>query len=257
MTTVNGKANNSLNNLLKFVRYQKEFRGLIPAALLVGKNDQIVLKYKQNQYPDFKITGVKRNGTIWTGIGNETYTHFIADSVLKADSRYSENPLSLALKISYGKFDYFTGGDNTGLQGYGLPNWVDVETPMARAVGKVEVTTLDHHGNRDGTNENFLKYLQPKAVVEQTWCSDHPGQEVMHRLLSDHIYKGEKFIFATNIQEATKQTLGFWFTRGYKSLFGHVIVRVLPGGDKFYVLIAETVNEKIVVKKSYGPFISE
>jgi hypothetical protein len=98
--------------------------------------------------------------------------------------------------------------------------------------------------------------LQPQVVVEQTWCSDHPGQEVMHRLLSDHIYKGEKNIFATNIQEVTKHTLGYWFTKGYKSMFGHVIVRVLPGGNSFYVLIAETVNGKIQIKKSFGPYNS-
>jgi beta-lactamase superfamily II metal-dependent hydrolase len=257
LKTVNGKTNNSLINLLNFVQFQKTNRGMIPASLEVGKSTQITLQYAPQQFPQFKIIGVKRNGTIWTGNESETRDHFTIDSVLNTDARYSENPLSLALKISYGKFDYFTGGDNTGLQGYGLPNWVDVETPMAKAVGKVEVTTLDHHGNRDGTNEFFLKTLQPKAVVEQTWCSDHPGQEVMHRLLSDHLYSDEKNVFATNIQEATKQTLGFWFTRGYKSMFGHVIVRVLPGGDKFYVLIAETENEKIVIKRSFGPYFSE
>jgi beta-lactamase superfamily II metal-dependent hydrolase len=254
---VNGKQNKALINLLNFVQFQKETRGMIPASLRVGASDQIVLNYHPQLYPDFKIVGVKQNGTIWTGKGKETIEHFTIDSILKTDARYSENPLSLALKISYGKFDYFTGGDNTGLQGYGLPNWVDVETPMAKAVGKVEVTTLNHHGNRDGTNEFFLKTLQPKVVVEQTWCSDHPGQEVMHRLLSDYLYSGAKNVFATNIQEATKQTLGFWFTRGYKSMFGHVIVRVLPGGNKFYVLIADTENEKVVIKKVFGPFLSD
>ena len=257
LKVVNGKQNKSLVNLLNFVQFQKEANGMKAASLLVGTNDQIVLNYQPLKFPDFKIVGVKRNSTIWTGKGKDTFDHFTIDSILQTDSRYSENPLSLALKISYGKFDYFTGGDNTGLQGYGLPNWVDVETPMAKAVGKVEVTTLNHHGNRDATNEFFLKTLQPKAVVEQTWCSDHPGQEVMHRLLSDHLYAGEKNVFATNIQEVTKQTLGFWFTRGYKSMFGHVIVRVLPGGDKFYVLIAETIDEKITIKKKFGPFISE
>jgi len=257
LKVVNGKQNKSLINLLDFVQYQKVANGMKPASLRVGADNQIVLNYQPQKFPDFKIVGVKRNATIWTGKGSETMDHFTIDSVLNGDARYSENPLSLAIKLSYGKFDYFTGGDNTGLQGYGLPNWVDVETPMAKAVGKVEVTTLNHHGNRDATNEFFLKTLQPKAVVEQTWCSDHPGQEVMHRLISNHLYPGEKNIFATNIQEATKQTLGFWFTNGYKSMFGHVIVRVLPGGDKFYVLIAETINNKIVIKKTFGPYFSE
>ncbi len=231
--------------------------GLEAEGLKVGSVKQIVLKQNAAKYSDFKVRGVKANGTIWTGVNDDTFEYFTADSVLDAKSKFNENPLSLAIKLSYGKFDYFTGGDNTGLQGYGLPKWFDTETPMARAVGKVEVTTLNHHGNRDATKENFLRSLQPKAVIEQTWCSDRPGQEVMHRLISNHIYEGEKNIFATNIQEVTKATLGFWFTRGYKSMFGHVIVRVLPGGNQFYILIAETIEGKVTIKRAFGPFVSE
>jgi beta-lactamase superfamily II metal-dependent hydrolase len=257
LKVVYGKEGGAFDNLLKFLEFQKNYNGLKLASLKVGLDNQIILTNNADKYPNFKITGVKSNATIWTGKGTETIQHFTPDSILTLKTSFNENPLSLAIKVSYGKFDYFTGGDNTGLQGYGLPKWFDVETPMAKAVGKVEVTTLNHHGNRDATNEFFLKTLQPKAVVEQTWCSDHPGQEVMHRLLSDHLYAGEKNVFATNIQEVTKQTLGFWFTRGYKSMFGHVIVRVLPGGDKFYVLIAETIDGKIIIKKKFGPFIAE
>lgn len=243
-------------NYLQFVEYHKK-NGLQVEALKVGADQQIVLQKTPDKYPNFKIRGVKNNGTIWTGKGADTFIHFTADSVLDAKKKFNENPLSMAIKLSYGKFDYFTGGDNTGLQGYGLPKWFDTETPMGKAVGKVEVTTLNHHGNRDATNENFLRSLQPKAVIEQTWCSDHPGQEVMHRLLSDHIYRGEKNIFATNIQQNTMGTLGFWFTRGYKSLFGHIITRVLPGGNSFYILIAETVDQKVRIKKVFGPYYSE
>lgn len=243
-------------NLQRFIAYQKLHNGLKAGSLQIGTTNQIVLKKSPTKFPSFIVRGVKANGTIWTGSGNQTFNYFTPDSILDAKKMFNENPLSLAIKLSYGKFDYFTGGDNTGLQGYGLPTWFDVETPMAKAVGKVEVTTLDHHGNRDGTNENFLRSLQPNVVVEQTWCSDHPGQEVMHRLISNHFYKGEKNIFATNIQKVTKQTLGFWFTQGYKSLLGHIIIRVLPGGDSYYVLIAVTVNGKIQVTKTFGPYIS-
>ena len=241
-------------NLQKFIEYQKQTNRLVGEQLKVGAIDQIVLKNNPSKYPNFKVRGVKANGTIWTGDGNETFEFFTADSVLDAKKRFNENPLSLAIKLSYGKFDYFTGGDNTGLQGYGLPTWFDVETPISKAVGKVEVTTLDHHGCRDATNENFLRNLQPQVVVEQTWSSNHPGEEVVHRLISDHIYKGKKNLFATNIQEATKAAIGFWFTDGFKSMFGHTIIRVLPGGETFYVLIAETIDNKLNIKKAFGPF---
>lgn len=243
-------------NLQRFIEYQKATSGMQATSLQVGSDNQIVLKYQPYKYPTCKVVGVKANGSISTGKRNESFTYFTPGSILDAKNKFNENLLSLALTVSYGKFDYFTGGDNTGLQGYGLPAWYDVETPMAKAVGKVEATTLNHHGNRDASNEFFLQTLQPNVVVEQTWCSDHPGQEVMHRLISDHLYAGEKNIFATNIQEVTKQTLGFWLTKGYKSMFGHVIIRVLPGGDTYYVLIAETIHQEIKVTKVFGPYLS-
>jgi beta-lactamase superfamily II metal-dependent hydrolase len=250
------KEDKSFLNLQDYINYQSK-NGLIATTLQVGSANQITLKNTPKKFPDFKVIGVKANGTIWTGTGNQTFEYFTADTVLDNQQKFNENPLSLAIKLTYGKFDYFTGGDNTGLMGYGLPSWFDVETPMAKAVGKVEVTTLNHHGNRDGTNENFLRSLQPNVVVEQTWCSDHPGQEVMQRLLSNHIYSGEKNIFATNIQDVTKHTLGFWFTQGYKSMFGHIIIRVLPGGNSYYVFIAETINGKVQITKTFGPYQSQ
>lgn len=241
-------------NLQRFIEYQKQKNGLIAEQLKVGEINQIVLKSGTDKYSNFYVRGVKANGTIWTGKSNNTFEYFTADSVLDKRNNFNENPLSLAIKISYGKFDYFTGGDNTGLQGLGLPTWSDVETPISKAVGKVEVTTLDHHGCRDGTNENFLINLQPQVVVLQTWSSNHPGEEIVHRLISNYIYKGEKNIFATNIQEATKATIGFWLTQNFKSMFGHVIVRVLPGGNSYYVLIAETINGKIQITNTFGAY---
>jgi hypothetical protein len=56
---------------------------------------------KKSNYQNFSIRGVKANGTIWTGKGDETKTYFTADSVL-SNGKFNENPLSLAIKISYG-----------------------------------------------------------------------------------------------------------------------------------------------------------
>jgi beta-lactamase superfamily II metal-dependent hydrolase len=239
-------------NLLKFIHYQQTKNGMVAAQLIPGSTSQVQMVNKKSSYQNFSIRGVKANGTIWTGNGNETKTYFTADSVLN-NGKFNENPLSLAVKISYGNFDYFTGGDNTGLQGFGMPQWFDVETPMAKAVGNVEVTTLCHHGCRDAVNDNFLHYLNPQTIVHQTWSSNHPGEEVLHRM----IYKEIKNVFATNILDETKTTLGFWLTNTYKSIFGHIIVRVLPGGNKYYVLIAETMNDKVQIKKVFGPYTSK
>ncbi|MFH6601872.1 ComEC/Rec2 family competence protein [Maribacter algicola] len=224
-------------------------------ALMVGSDKQIHLLNDQNRYPTFRVRNVKSNATIWTGTEDETFEYFTAEEMTDFyKGSYNENPLSLALKISYGDFDYFTGGDNTGLQGFGLPEWFDVETPMAKVVGPVEVTTLNHHGNRDATNEFFVKTLDPKVVVQQSWCSDHPGQEVYQRLIYQNNTTGERDIFSTNMHSETLVTYGPWFRENYKSLQGHIVIRVAPNGNIYKVFVLD--ESSMDVKQEYGPYQS-
>jgi len=256
LTTKSGEENESLSNYIRFIKWQQAHTHLLVTPLQPGATDQITLVHQPAQYPGFQVRGIKANAQIWSGQGKEVTTLFTADSVLKAKGSFTENALSLAIKLSYGKFNFYAGGDNTGLQGYGWPAWADVETPIAKVVGQVEALTLHHHGTRDGTNDFFLRTLQPQVIVQQSWRTDHPGQEVLYRLLTD-MYKGPKDIFATNIQEETKVTYGNTITKGYKSLFGHVLIRVLPGGDQFYVYVLQNDGVQIKVSQQYGPYFSK
>ena len=241
-------------NYLAFVRHHVATRTMEAEALVAGSNEQVCLKYSPGTYPTFNVRNVKANGTIWTGDSDSTLKYFSRGDVLDARGRFNENPLSIAIKISYGDFDYFTGGDLTGLQGNGQQEWFDVETPVALAVGKVEASVLNHHGNRDATNEFFLRRLAPRTVVQQSWCSDHPGQEVLHRLISRHLYEGSREIFATNIQLETQVTFGTHLTKNYASLSGHVVIRVLPGGEDYYVLVLDDRVPTITLKEIFGPY---
>jgi hypothetical protein len=249
--------NPTFSNYLSFAAWQQKEKGMVWQPLQAGSRSQLQLTHKPAQYPDFYIRNVKANGTIWTGKGGQVTDHLKAGQVLDSKGGFNENPLSLAIKLSYGLFDYYTGGDNTGLQGYGMPAWFDVETPMARAVGRVEALTLDHHGNRDATNENFLKGLRPKVIVQQVWCSDHPGQEVLHRMIAPDLYPGSRDLFATNMHEETKVYMGPWLTKNYKSMLGHVLIRVSPGGRDFKVYVLEYRQQQLQVVKVHGPYSCE
>lgn len=248
--------NPAFQNYLAFAGWQRKEKGLIWQPLKAGSRSQVLLKHKPAQYPSFYVRNVKANGVIWTGSGNNAIDRATATQVIDDKGNFNENPLSLALKISYGSFDYFTGGDNTGLQGYGMPAWFDMETPMAKAVGRIEALTLDHHGNRDATNENFLKALQPQVIVQQVWCSDHPGQEVLHRMIAPDLYPGTRDLFATNMHEETKIYMGPWLTKNYKSMLGHILIRVSPGGKEFYVYILQYQQNQLKVVKKHGPYTS-
>jgi beta-lactamase superfamily II metal-dependent hydrolase len=248
------KNDNLFNEYLSFIGRTE----VKTEKLEAGRSDQIVLVKNKENYPTFKVVNVKSNATIWSGQNSDTIQYFSADDMVSYyNGSYNENPLSLAIKLSYGKFDYFTGGDNTGLQGFGLPNWFDVETPMAKAVGKVEVTTLNHHSNRDATNEFFVNTLNPKVVVQQSWCSDHPGQEVYQRLIyldKDSILE-KRDIFSTNMHPETLVTYGPWFRDNYKSIQGHIVIRVLPGGGQYFVYILD--EKELAIKQKHGPYLAK
>lgn len=243
----------TFNNYQAFIQYQKTKNGLKNEALIAGRDDQIRLLLNPDKYPQFSVRNVKSNGTIWAGKVSQVTTCFTAADVME-NGKFNENPLSIALKITYGPFTYYTGGDNTGYEGDDYPGRKDVETPMAKVLGKIEAMSLDHHGNRDATNDLFLRTLAPKVVVEQSWCSDQPGQELAFRLIRKNTSGASIDVFNTHMQPVTQAYLGFWVARAFSSLSGHVLIRVMEGGKSYLVYVLDDRSPVLKVKKKSGPY---
>jgi beta-lactamase superfamily II metal-dependent hydrolase len=241
---------NSMLNYMAFTNYHVQQSGMKAATLQAGRNDQIKLVHNPGKYQDFKVQNIKANGIIWKGSGTETFNYLEKAPVEKIP----ENQLSLAIRIAYGDFRYYTGGDNPSVADLGAPEWMDVGTPIAKAVGEVDVAVMDHHGNRDAHNEFNIKTLRPRVWIEQTWSSDHPGHEVLRRVTSKYLYPEERDLFATNMLEANKLVIGPSLENSYKSTDGHILVRVLPGGKQYYVIILNDETEQAEVKAVFGPY---
>ncbi len=246
----------SLQNYKTFVRANKD-KGMKPALFKAGSRQQIVLQYKPRQFPEFYVQNVKANGLIWTGKDSSVDQHFPAVDTGNSKTWPDENPLSLALAIHYGPFIYYTGGDNPGNVFYGDAPWRDVETAMATAIGEVDVATMDHHGNRDAVNEFLVKTFKPRVWIGQTWSSDHPGREVLLRMTTLYLYPGDRDLFSTNMLEANRIVIGPLIDRSYKSQQGHIVVRVLPGGKTYYVIILDDTRIDMPVKAVFGPYTSK
>lgn len=106
----------------------------------------------------------------------------------KERSPPSENDYSIALKISYGKFDYFIGGDLSGETvrsrfGY---TYHDIESSVADKVGMVEALRVNHHGSSHSSNEYFIQTLHPRVSIISTGKNrfGHPDPAVVERLKS-------------------------------------------------------------------------
>lgn len=243
----------TMNNYFSFIN-QREKEKLANGNIQAGNRSQIHMRYNSSRYPDFFVRNIKSNGRIWSGKDTSTTEQFSMFRVNDPKTHPTENALSQVITINYGNFVYYTGGDIPGNISYGQPAWMDMETPVAKAVGAVDVATMDHHGNRDALNEFMVKTLRPRVWIEQVWSSDHPGHEVLIRATTPFLYEGPRDIFATNMLQANKDVIGPLIDRSYKSQQGHILVRVLPGGSSYYVIILDDTIEKLMVKDVFGPY---
>jgi len=244
------------SNYLAFIQAGRE-KGLRAGFLQAGSASQIHLVHQPASYPGFQVRVVKSNGWIWTGADSTVAQHFPPIDSADRKTWPDENALSNVLLLRYGSFSYYTGGDCPGNVFLGDAPWRDVETPVAKAVGEVDIATMDHHGNRDAVNEYMVKTLRPRVWIEQVWTADHPGHEVLIRATSPHLYKGERDLFATNMMEANELVIGPLVAQSYKSRQGHIVVRVLPGGKSYYVIILDDSREDMPVKQVFGPYTSK
>ncbi|MDL2265252.1 MBL fold metallo-hydrolase [Parabacteroides sp. OttesenSCG-928-G07] len=241
------QATSTLENLQEFYAYQQG-RGTKIERFVPGSNQQFVLKKNPARYNNFTIRNIYSSGMIWTGEGEGSRSLFPPVEVFEESGRYpSENMCSSVIKLSYGKFDYFSGGDITGTTGRDNIVWSDVETPVARLVGPVEVALLNHHGYSDAINENFISLTRPQAFIIPVWDFYHPQPEILSRMVDKQYYPNNRYIFATGFVSGNKERLGELGDNIHQPC-GHIVTRVYPGGDKYqiFVLDAGSTDYKII-----------
>lgn len=246
----------TMHNYFRFLAAQQK-KGMKAGQLKAGSRQQLHLLYDAKSYSSFYIQNIKANQWIWTGKDSAVFQQFPAIDSAKSRTWPDENSLSLALAIHYGPFTYYTGGDNPGNIFFNDNPLRDVETPIAKAIGEVDIATMDHHGNRDAVNEFMVRTLKPRVWIGQTWSSDHPGHEVLLRTISTYLYQGARDLFSTNMLEANKLVIGPLIDRVYKSQQGHIVVRVMPGGNQYYMIVLDDTRPDMPVKALFGPYDSK
>ncbi|MCU1225889.1 MAG: beta-lactamase domain protein [Edaphobacter sp.] len=121
----------------------------------VGSSTQIRLLQHPDRYNNLSVRNLAANGEVWTGVGEQTHNTFPDLKDLRKQDYPNENMCSIALRLSYGKFDYFTGGDlPSGTGEESAESWRDIELAAAKAAGSAEVAVVDHHA-----------YLEPSGRI--------------------------------------------------------------------------------------------
>ena len=171
--------------------------------------------------------------------------------------------------IEYGGFHgfkYYEGADQEIIKDKDGNIIFDTIGPTAKASGKVDVATLNHHGH--GMSKDYISELDPPIMILQGWSSDQPPNESIQMLVDSHV-KGrvKPKIFATDIFQDRLKALGS-LSRLFRSTSGHVLIRVHPpidvnnakigslrGSDtnqQTYEVVVLDANKQI--KKHYGHF---
>jgi len=242
----------TIENYRAFLKWQQEHSRMRVERLHPGRKDQIRLVKSPEKYSGFEVRNIMANGEVWTGVGTETRHQFPPLTDVRPEDRPNENPCSAGFRLSYGAFDYYTGGDITGISEPGAPAWHDVETPVAKAVGPVEVSLLNHHGYIDAENLFFVSTLRPRVWILPVWDSAHPTPAVYNRLRSKGSYPGPRALFMTNMHPANRVVTPA--LDQVASHQGHIVIRVSPGGTSYRVIILDDSGETYQVKAVHGPF---
>lgn len=229
-----------------------------------GVADQIVLRHDPQRYLGFEVRHLAVNGEAWTGEGTAMRRR------ISTAEPPNENALCAALRVRYGAFDYYTGGDLPGAaEKPETPAARDMESAIAWVTGPVDVAVLNHHGNADSTSSFFLSVLQPRICIAQVWDAQHVAPKTLARLRSSVIAPGPRDIFMTNggwegraehIVRVFGEEVGRQHIEDLKTAItahqGHLVVRVAPGGGSYEVIVLTDADESMRVRSVHGPYAS-
>jgi hypothetical protein len=246
-----------IKNYRQFIEYSMKNRGLKVERAKPGSNKQVVLVHEPEKFLNFDIRIIAASGELWTGIGDAIRQYLPINDEIDPNDPPEENSCSIVSRFSYGKFDYYTGGDIQGIPDPGRGGFQDIETPVARVVGPVEVCKANHHGFPLNMNSYFVKALKARTYVFFTYDQMHISEAVMSRIFSTRLYRGPRQVFSTGIHEATKAMLTImgWYDR-ITGTSGHIVVRVEPGGDSYWVFTLDDTAETYKITGKYGPYES-
>lgn len=241
-------------NYLAFIRFSQKNCGMKYESFQTGSDTQLRMLHQPERFGNFSIRNIVSNGTVIRN--GKTFTLMpSADEIAEGAECPGENHLSCGILVRYGNFSMFIGGDIPGSQPdyEQRPQWWDVESLAADSVGEVDVTTTNHHANRDAMSAYFLSVLKPRVIIQEVWSSDHPGHEALLRMTSQKIWKGERDIFSTNMLESNRIVIGELMERSYRSFSGHILLRVSDNGNSYtvYTLNHETDDPYITGRFEY------
>ncbi len=247
----------------KFVRWAVEKNGMQAERFKVGE-EQITLVNNREKYSDFRIFNFIGNTYAWAknenGEGEVKYVGTGKDDL-------AGNPTSAGIHISYGDFDFIAAGDlekkPQNSLAYYYRDFFD---------SKLDVFKANHHFNVNSWGSKMREYFDPRVIVAHTTGKYQPDAPTFLYVMDGELpegadpkrYKGdwsrkltwEKEVFVTNTDPRMKEEQPEVVAK-LTDYNGHIVVRVLPDGNGYYIYMLDDTNFDYKVKSIYGPYKCE
>ena len=221
-------------------------RGLGYEKFVVGSDSQFTLIHQPRK--DFKIRNIYANGHLWTGDGLRDIVIGEGDEYSENLKAMNENRLSCTINISYGDFDYHSGGDIQGSSANSTRPWRNVEKFVGELIGETDVVLANHHAYSDAMYEPFLKAVTPQVCIIPAWDFYHPQPSTLDNMLHKGINENYpavngdiSCVVSAGMVASNRERLA---EDGQRVLpDGHVVVRVYRGGKRFQVYVLDDRSE--------------
>ena len=210
----------------------------------VGAVGQIRLLNDAAAYPEFSVRNIAANGVIWDGAGG---TVDAAATHIARTGRDSipENRLSAAIRVDYGPFSYYSGGDNeltmVGADGREF-SW---EGLVGRTVGPVDVCKTNHHAGTFGMSPEFVREVRAQAYLSSVWQARMVDHKSLSTMCSRELYAGDRVVCFGCVAAPRRAVAAAYGADIVPA--GHAVVRVAPGGGEFRVFTVSADDEEMTV----------
>ncbi len=243
-----------IRNYRHFADWQKREYGAQQEAFRVGELNQIALLKKPRRYAKtFSIRNLAASGEVWNGPSGGTTRYF--DLHPNNLRNTNENTKSIALRIDYGPFSYFTGGDLScavlGKDGESI----NLEARVGEICGEVDVAKCSHHAYKDAMHPDFLRHVRANAYINCVWDQFHTQPEIISRIFEQQ--PEPLFLSQYIVAQARNQHADTPWMQKTCPHNGHIVVKVFDKGRRYKIYRLSAEDESMTIQHIYGPFRSK
>ena len=225
-------------------------RGMQAHRFEVGARNQIRLLRNAAAYPQFEIRNIVANGVIWDGRNGAIDVAGTHVAQTGKDAIH-ENRLSAGIRIRYGKFSYYTGGDAemtmVGKDGKEF-SW---EGLIGRTVGPVDVCKTNHHAGIFGMTPEFVREVRAQTYLSSVWQARMVDHKSLSAMCSRALYPGNRYVCFGHIADSVRDVAAVYGADIAPG--GHAVVKVAPGGATYEVFTLDATDEsmRVLARRSF------